>query len=182
MLKKILIGLGIVIALLAVAATIFIKISTSKSPAATAGYTQQGLDIKVAYCQPSKKGRVIFAEKTDAQKAVCPYNEVWRTGANEATKITFAQDVTFAGKPLKAGVYTLWTIPNASTWTVIINGETGQWGTNYDVTKDVLRIDVPSNNAAPLQELFKISFVGQADGTDMVLAWDTVAVTVPIKK
>ena len=182
MFKKILIGLGSLAAVLAIAAFIFIKNTRSKSPAAVAEGNASGLTVKIEYCQPYKKDRVVFGALTSVQKALCPYGEVWRTGANEATLITFGQDVNIAGKPLKKGTYTLWTVPDPAAWTIIINAETGQWGTQYDKTKDVLRVEVPAGTNPQVQEQFVISFKTQTDGADMVLRWDNAEIIVPIRK
>jgi hypothetical protein len=89
----------------------------AKSPKMTA----ETKNVKVTYGQPSKKGRVIFGD-------LVPYGEVWRTGANEATEITFSSDVVISGKTIKAGTYTLFTIPQKNTWTIILNSELKQWG------------------------------------------------------
>jgi len=119
--KKILIILGVVALVLAVAFLLFMRQTKSHSPAATAVYNQDGLEIQVDYCRPYKKGRVIFG-------GLEPYGKVWRTGANEATVISFNKDLLIVGKPVKAGKYSLFTIPGEKTWTVILNKETGQWG------------------------------------------------------
>jgi hypothetical protein len=88
------------------------------------------LTVQVDYSRPYKKRREIFGK-------LLPYGQVWRTGANEATIFDVKQDIKIGDKSLKAGKYTLWTIPNADKWTVILNSETGQWGTNYNEKKDV---------------------------------------------
>src|SRR5829696_3874612 len=89
--------------------------------------TVEGKDVKVTYGRPYKKGRVIFG-------GLEKYGKVWRTGADEATEITFANDVNFGGKRVKAGTYTLFTIPDRNQWTVILNSQLGQWGA-YDYEK-----------------------------------------------
>ena len=76
---------------------------------------------KITYGQPSKRDRVIFGD-------LVPYNQVWRTGANEATIITLKKDAMLGDKKVKAGTYTLFTIPGEQSWKVILNGKTGQWG------------------------------------------------------
>ncbi len=151
----------------------FKAFTKSKSPVATAKFDQNGLSVQVDYCQPYKKGRVIFGE-------LQPFGKVWRTGANEATIFEVKQNIKIAGKDLKAGKYTLWTIPNVDKWTIIINSETGQWGTNYDESKDVLRVDVPAGKTATTLEQLTISFAPTATGSDMSIAWDNTEVKVPI--
>lgn len=164
----------IVVAVLAVACFALLTYTKSKSPAVAAVFKQNGLEMEVNYCQPAKKGRAIFG-------SLLPYGQVWRTGANEATLITFSKDVLLAGKPLKAGEYTLWTIPNPNEWTIIINAETGQWGTSYDESKDVLRVNVPSATKPEAIESFKIDFTPQSGGADMILRWDMTEVAVPVR-
>ncbi|MDB5242332.1 MAG: hypothetical protein JWP57_2957 [Spirosoma sp.] len=173
--KRVLIILGILSAILLVAFFILRSNTKSSSPAAVAQTNQNGLTVKVDYCRPYKKGRAIFG-------GLVPFGQVWRTGANEATLINFGQDVTVAGKPLKAGEYSLWTIPSQQGWIVIINGETGQWGTNYDPQKDVFRAPIQARPHSPLAEQFTISFAPASGGTDMILAWDQTEAVVPIRK
>jgi hypothetical protein len=149
------------------------------SPEASAAFHENGLDVQVEYCQPSKKDRLIFG--TEAEKALVPYGKVWRTGANEATLLTVGEDVTLAGKPLKAGKYTLWTVPGPENWQVVINGQTGQWGTEYDETQDVFRAEVPARTVAESEEKLEMNFVGQPGGADLVLHWDTREVAIPVR-
>jgi hypothetical protein len=147
----------------------------SHSPAHTVMWNQEGLSIKVDYSTPSKKGRVIFGQ-------LVPYGEVWRTGANEATVIEFGQPVTVAGKALPAGKYSLWSIPTAANWTFIFNGETGQWGTNYDAQRDVLRVSVPATRATAPAEQLDLRFEQARGGADLVVHWDDTRVALPIRK
>lgn len=171
--KRILTILGVIAAVLLIAFFGLRSWTKSSSPEAIAQIDQNGLKITVDYCQPYKKGRKIFG-------GVVPYGKVWRTGANEATTIKFSQNVTIAGQPLDAGEYTLWTIPSESSWIAVINSETGQWGTNYDQTKDVLRVPVVARKHSPMAEQFYISFAPATNGTDMVLAWDETEAIIPI--
>lgn len=173
--KRILIVLGIIATVLLVAFFVLRTATKSSSPEAVAQFDQNGLSVKVDYCQPAKKGREIFG-------GLVPYGQVWRTGANEATIITVSQDVTFAGQPLKAGKYTLWTIPSQQGWIAIINRETGQWGTNYDPGEDVFREPIVSRPHSPAAEQFTISFAPATGGTDMILAWDQTEAVVPIRR
>lgn len=164
----------IVAAVLVVAFFGFKSFTKSKSPAETAKFDQNGLTVQVDYCRPYKKGREIFGK-------LLPYGQVWRTGANEATIFDVKQTIKVGDKTLKAGKYTLWTIPNADKWTVIMNEETGQWGTNHDEKKDVLRVDVPVGKSVEMMEQFKIDFAAAEGGADMVLRWDNTEVKVPIR-
>lgn len=128
--------------------------------------------IKVLYGRPQKKGRSIFGN-------LVPYTKVWRTGANEATEITFFKDVKLGETEIKAGTYTLFTIPGKKSWTVIINSDTDVWGSYYyDKDKDVARLDVPVNNIETV-EYFSIAFKKETNGTNMILAWDNISVAVP---
>lgn len=137
--------------------------------------TTESKEVKVTYGQPSKRGRVIFGQ-------LVPYGEVWRTGANEATEITFKKDVMIGGKEVKSGTYTLFTIPQKDKWTIILNSELRQWGA-YDYEKhkdkDVLKTEVPVKKA-PLHEKLTYSFTEISDGVTLGIAWDEVAVYVPI--
>jgi hypothetical protein len=130
-------------------------------------------NITVTYGRPYKKGRDIFGKLE-------PYGKVYRVGADEATTITFKTDGTFGGKPVKAGTYTLFAIPNEKTWTIILNSQLGQWGAfKYDQykDKDVLQVDVPvMTQSAPLEQL-----TITVKGGDLTIAWDTVKVAVPVK-
>ena len=173
--KRLLIILGVIAAITLIAIFSLRSWTKSSSPEAVAQIDQNGLKIKVDYCQPYKKGRKIFG-------GLVPYGKVWRTGANEATLINFDQNVVVAGQPLDKGEYTLWTIPSQDNWIAIFNGQTGQWGTSYDQTKDVLRVLVAARKHSPVSEQFYISFRPSANGTDMVLVWDETEAIVPIQR
>lgn len=138
------------------------------SPPATA----EGKNVKVDYGQPSKKEREIFGK-------LVPYGEVWRTGANKATEITFATDGTFGGQAVKAGTYTLFTIPTETEWTIILNSALKQWGAyGYEKIKDkdVLKVKVPSSKLDGVVEKLTFRFI---EG-NMIIEWDKTQVTVPI--
>ncbi len=174
--------LRIVMILLALLAVSFVGMrfyTKSFSPSATATFEQGDFSVVVEYCQPSKKGRLIFGPQNS--KALIPYGKWWRTGANEATIITFAKDVLLAGRPLKAGTYTLFTIPEEKDWTIIINKEVGQWGLSYDANKDVLRVPAPSIIKNEVVEQFVIDFREQKSGAEMLLRWDNREVIVPMR-
>ncbi len=164
----------IVVAVLVAAFFGLKSFTKSKSPGETAKFDQNGLSVQVDYCRPYKKGREIFGKLE-------PYGKVWRTGANEATIFDVKQDVKIGDKALKAGKYTLWTIPNVDKWTIVLNSETGQWGTNHDETKDILSVDVPVGKTASIIEQLTIDFTAAEGGTDMGIRWDNTEVKVPIR-
>ena len=133
------------------------------------------LKVELGYCRPLMKERKIFGE-------LIPYNIVWRTGANEATTISFSRTCTFGKRKVKDGKYSLWTIPGEKYWTVILNTETGQWGTNYDETKDYLRFKLEAvNTPAPTEQLtIKLKEVHTV-GIDMTINWENTQLNIPIR-
>lgn len=145
------------------------------SPAAIVGQTIATTRIEVTYCRPGVKDRVIWG-------GLVPYDQVWRTGANEATTFDTDHDVKVGGQPLAAGKYALFTIPGRDAWTVIFNSQSNQWGAfKYDSTKDVLRIQVKPE-AAPHEEWMRFSFENMTNRSgDLVLRWEQLAVPIPIE-
>ena len=126
---------------------------------------------KVIYSRPYKKDRVIFG-------GLVPYGQVWRTGADEATEITFYKDVMFGDKEVKAGTYSLFTIPNKDSWEVILNSGLHQWGSySYDDSMDVVRTKAKVEMMDDPVENLSIVF----DGGNMIFAWDKTMAIVPIK-
>ncbi|MCZ4224109.1 DUF2911 domain-containing protein [Pedobacter rhodius] len=130
--------------------------------------------IKVIYSRPQKKGREIFG-------VLEQYGNVWRFGANENTEIRFFEKVTIGGKKIKAGVYSLFAIPNKDTWTIIINKQTDRWGAfTYDESKDLIRVNVPVKTLAKPIEYFSITFTPLTEGATLIAAWDKTQVELPI--
>lgn len=149
-----------------------------KSPIAIAKTSHEPSNtyIKIVYGQPYKNNRTIFGD-------LVPYGEVWRTGANEATELTTTKDISFAGKLLKAGTYALFTVPQeGDQWTVILNNELGQWGAfEYDLSYDVLRVDVPVKSKEKITEAFTIRFAEIVDdSTNIIMEWDQTEVRIPV--
>jgi len=143
------------------------------SPHATASNTVNGVEVKIDYHQPGVKGRKIY-------DGLVPYGAVWRTGANNATKFTVSENILFEGKELKKGSYALFTIPQADSWTIILNSEADQWGAyNYDPDKDVLRVNVKPYkiNDSVERMTFTISDKGKIN-----YAWEHVGFTASVKK
>ena len=144
------------------------------SPKASVAQTIGLTDVAVSYSRPSVKGRVIWG-------GLVPYDKPWRTGANEATTISFSDDVTVNGQKLAAGTYAIVTIPGKDEWTVIFNKDTKLWfETEYDAAKDVLRVKAKPETA-PHMESLEISFpaVGPDSG-QMAFHWEKVLVPLSI--
>lgn len=149
--------------------------SKRPSPPGTAEVSLKGKTITIDYSRPSMKGRKIMG-------GLVPYGEVWRTGANEATTLTTPVDLTIGGTKVPAGKYTLWTLPSEGTWKLIINKQTGQWGTNYDEKQDLARIDMQKSELSAPVEQFTISFDKKSeDSADLVMKWEKTSVSIPIK-
>ncbi|HKK44325.1 MAG TPA: DUF2911 domain-containing protein [Balneolaceae bacterium] len=143
------------------------------SPNALVSQTIGTTKITIAYGRPGVKGRNIFG-------TLIPYGKVWRTGANESTNITFSKDVTLGNHQLKAGTYSLYTIPGKDTWTVIVNSKLS-WGTEYDPDKDVFRFVVQPEEADH-REWLMFYFRNLTDNSaTAVVHWDNIKVPFTIK-
>lgn len=145
------------------------------SPMATVSQTVGTTDISITYSRPGVKGRVIWGD-------LVPYGEVWRTGANEATKFTVTDDVTIDGKPLPAGSYSLATIPGKDAWTFVFNKESNLWGMyEYKPEEDALRIEVKPGTA-PFVERMRFTFDDLTDDSaNVVLRWEKLQVAFTVK-
>ncbi|TRX60710.1 DUF2911 domain-containing protein [Fulvivirga sp. M361] len=146
------------------------------SPTAVVTMKYENTYVKITYCQPHKRGRVIFGD-------LVPYGKVWRTGANEASEITLTNDILINTDTLKAGTYSIFTVPRKEKWTVIFNRELGQWGAyNYVEKSDILRVEVPTQKVEDVVwEPFTISFAQVNDKADLQLMWDKTKVSIPLK-
>jgi Protein of unknown function (DUF2911) len=148
--------------------------SKRPSPPGTAEVTLKGKKITIEYGRPYLKGRHVGQE-------LAPYGQVWRTGANEATSFVTQADLEVGGAHVPAGSYTLYSLPSEGTWKLIINKETGQWGTRYDESQDLARVDMKKSQLPQPVEQFTISFDKKSDDkADLVLEWETTRLTVPI--
>lgn len=146
------------------------------SPLDVVSYKYKDAYVKIMYSRPSKNNREIFGK-------LVPYGQVWRTGANEATEITFTRDVSILGKPVPAGTYSLYTIPGQDAWVIILNKEVGQWGAyNYTIKQDIGRWDVPVKKMdGKSLERFTIQLENKNNVADMTISWDDICVTLPIQ-
>jgi Protein of unknown function (DUF2911) len=170
MLKKILIGVGVVVILLAGAMAYLNYQNYSKSPRGKAELTNGDLSVSVAYCRPSVRGRLIFG--TSEQGALQPHGAYWRLGANEATEITLSKDANFNGVPLKAGTYILYAVPNETGFTVYVNTAIGRWGYfEADHELDVLKTDVTAEVGVPAVEQYTISLAPAESGMNLLFEW-----------
>jgi hypothetical protein len=177
--KKIYIGLALVLIVLVGFVLYGVLIASKKSPKDTATFSDKGLDIKVDYSRPFKRGRVIFGEKKD--EALLPYGIYWRLGANAATEISFGKNINFAGKPVNAGSYRMYAVPGADSFEISLNSELGISSAHNepDYSKDVVKVTVPVE-PAPETEQLTISFSSDPAVIDMDIAWDKTKVSVPI--
>ena len=148
-----------------------------KSPVGIAQTELGDTYLKVTYGRPFMKGREIFG-------SLVPFSEVWRTGANEATEITATKPVKFGDETLPAGTYSLFTIPEEDTWTIIVNQDLGQWGAyEYSTGLDLFRIEAESTQMDSTVNQFTMEFDKPKNGnTALNLMWENTHVKIPISK
>lgn len=152
-------------------------IGLDKSPMDVASYPSSyrvsNKVVKVIYSRPQLKGRKL--------SKLAPKGKVWRTGANEATEIIFYKDVILGGKPVKAGRYSMFTIPNDKEWTVILNTAENVWGSYfYNENDDVVRVQGKVSIIRNPIEVFSIGFDGKEGVFTMYLGWGNVVISVPV--
>jgi hypothetical protein len=137
--------------------------------------TLEGKAITIHYNTPFMRGRKIMG-------GLVPYGKVWRTGANPATSLTTAIDLKVGDAAVPAGAYTLYTLPSEGTWMLIINKQTGQWGTVYDQAQDLVRIPMQKAALPTPQEKMSISFEHtRGSSTELHVRWETTDVWVAVK-
>jgi hypothetical protein len=145
-------------------------------PASATCNFADGKSIKVNYSSPRAKGRKIYG-------GLVPYGEVWRTGANEATSFVTDTALTIEGKDIPAGSYTIFTVPNADKWMLIVNKKTGEWGIPYKYQSDELaRADMSVSKTSGPVENFTISFHEMGTGCHMYLDWENTRATIEISE
>jgi hypothetical protein len=133
-----------------------------------------GKTIKTDYSSPRMKGRKIYG-------GLVPFGEVWRTGANEATTFVASADVVVGGKTVPAGNYTIFTVPTADKWTLIINKKTGEWGIPYKYESDELaRVEMKVSKLPSPVENFTLTYDKAAGGCTLRLDWETTRASVNI--
>ncbi len=133
------------------------------------------LTVRIDYGQPHARGRAVAG-------GLVPYDQVWRTGANSATTLTTEVDLEIGGTRVPKGTYTLYSLLGRNGWKLVINRQTGQWGTQYDAAKDLARVDMTLRQLATPAESFSLTLVPAADaparGT-LVMSWGTLHGSVP---
>ncbi|WP_171818181.1 DUF2911 domain-containing protein [Pyxidicoccus fallax] len=146
------------------------------SPAAKVMQEVGVTEISIEYSSPGVKGRKVWGD-------LVPFDKAWRTGANLASKITFSRDVTFGGKPVPAGTYTIVTLPSQKGWKMMLNKELALWASPipYDPAKDVVTVDATTAEI-PLRERLVFVFSNTTeDSTSLDMEWEKLRVSVPIK-
>lgn len=143
------------------------------SPPADTSVTINGKTVSIKYSAPSMRGRKIFGD-------LLPYGQVWRAGANNATALTTDGDLNIGGTKVPAGKYTLYAVPDANQWQLVVNKQTGQWGTVYSQDQDLARIKMKTTKSDAPLETFKITLAsaGGNKGT-LTLAWENTVASVP---
>jgi hypothetical protein len=135
-----------------------------------------GQTITVDYSSPRAKGRKIFG-------GLVPYGEVWRTGANDATTFVTDANLTVGGRDVPAGHYTIFTVPNADKWTLIINKKTGEWGIPYKYEGDELaRVDMKVSPTPSPVENFTIAFDQKGNSCTLNISWENTQASVDISE
>ena len=144
------------------------------SPPATAAATIGGRHVSVDYSAPSKRGREIMG-------GLVPWDKVWRTGANAATTLKTDGDLMIGTLHVPAGTYTLYTLPGAKEWTLIVSKQTGQWGTEYNEAQDLGRVKMTVKPVKDTVETFVIGLKpsGANSGT-LTLTWENTEASVPL--
>ncbi len=129
--------------------------------------------IRVDYGQPHARGRKVMHE-------IVKLDEVWRLGANAATEFSTDVDLVLGGATVPKGKYTLFTLPTKSGWKLIVNKKTGEWGTEYDASSDLVKVDLKAKTLTDAVESLQITLVPAADAAKgtMTIAWGTVLLSV----
>lgn len=144
------------------------------SPRDTARMEVGGARVLVDYGRPYMRGRKIVG-------GLVPYGKVWRTGANAATTLVAGADLRIGDTEVPRGTYTLYTLPTAEGWQLIVNRQTGQWGTQYDASQDLARIPMRVTRLRSPVEQFTIALVPGANGRgEMALTWENTRASVPV--
>jgi hypothetical protein len=150
-------------------------------PASAACKFSDGKTIKIDYSSPRAKGRKIFGEASE--KALVPYGQIWRTGANDATTFVTDTNLNVGGKAVPAGSYTIFTVPKADAWSLVISKKTGEWGTDYPGEKeDLVRVPMTVSKTSAPVENFTIAFDQAGSKCTLRMEWENTRASVDITK
>ena len=166
--------------LLALVAITVLMIAQDKKPLSPPGQATMsfadGKTVTIDYSRPSMRGRKIMGD-------LVPFDKVWRTGANAATSLKTDVNLSIGGTAVPAGSYTLYTLPKADGWMLIVNKQTGQWGTKYDQSQDLARIPMKVMKASSPVEQFTISFVKSgSENAVLKMEWENTVASVDVKE
>jgi hypothetical protein len=150
-------------------------------PASAACKFSDGKTIKIDYSSPRAKGRKIFGDASE--KALVPYGQIWRTGANDATTLVTDANLNVGGKAVPAGSYTIFTVPKADAWSLVISKKTGEWGTDYPGEKeDLVRVPMNVSKTSAPVENFTIAFDQAGSKCTLRIEWENTRASVAITK
>lgn len=168
------------------------------SPPDSVRATIGAVSVAVDYSRPSMRGRTIFGPGTASPRPVVPWGEVWRTGANFATRLTTSADIVMGGQTIPAGTYTVWTLPSATGWKLIVSKQTkapcrtaeecndpkrpNLWGTDYSADSDLVRVDLPASPVTQPVEQFTIGVDARGDGGVLWMMWEKTKLAIPFAK
>jgi len=178
--KKILYSLLLIVALFLV--YVAYLINNPVSPLKTASHLENSKDITITYSAPFKKNRLIFG--VESESPLVPFNKYWRTGANRHTMIKTNTDLKFTDNILKAGEYSMYTVPGKDSWDITFNSTNAYFGISQPDSKmDIFTISVPSNILDKSIEQFTIDFIpsppGGPSSTAIRLRWDLTEIVIP---
>lgn len=159
----------VVLAVLALTSSLFAQDKKRVSPQDTVTATVDGAKITIVYSRPQTKDPK-SGEKRKIWGGLVPYGQVWRLGANEATSLTTDKEITIGGSAVAAGNYTMFLLPSESGAKLIVNKQTGQWGSDYDEKQDLVRVDMKKEAATKPVDQFTIA----VDGSTLKLMWEDV--------
>jgi hypothetical protein len=171
------IGLAMLMSLGALAVASDVRMAPKKpnalSPEMKTSATIAGKQIRIEYSAPSARGRKVMGD-------VVPYGQVWRTGADGATTLVTDADLKFGSLTVPKGTYTLWTLPGENDWQLIINKQTGQWGTNYDQSQDLGRVPMKVTKLSSPREQVQITLKPTGANTgELQVSWGDVEASAP---
>ena len=150
-------------------------------PASAACKFSDGKTIKIDYSSPRAKGRKIFGDASE--KALVPYGQIWRTGANDATTFVTDTNLNVGGQAVPAGSYTIFTVPKADAWSLVISKKTGEWGTDYPGEKeDLVRVPMTVSKTSAPVENFTIAFDQASSKCTLRMEWENTRASVEITK